>query len=169
MDIRIRAMDDAADRAGFTCGVEALDAWLRQQAGQAQRRRLASVWIASPAAHPERIAGYYSLAPWQVAFEDCPEDLRRGLPRYPIPVILIARLAVASDRQGKGLGGILLVDALQRAGAASGLVPVQAVLVHAKDERAAGFYAHYGFQRFPRQRFVLFLPMATAARLASAR
>ncbi len=166
MEIRIRVLDDEHDRAGFTCGVEALDHWLCRQAGQAQRRRLASVWVASLPDKPECVVGYYSLAPWQIAFEECPEEVRRGLPRYPIPAVLIARLAVARAYRGRGVGGVLLVDALMRANAASTLVPVQVILVHAKDEHAARFYEHYGFRRFPGQPNVLFLPIGSAARLA---
>ena len=169
ISVSIRALDDTADRGRFTCGVEALDGWLRRQAGQAQRRRLASVWVASPKTRPETLLGYYSLAPWQVAFEECAEKLRRGLPRYPVPVTLIARLAVAASEQGKGLGGILLVDALRRAHSASESVPVHAVLVHAKDESAAGFYGHYGFLPFPRQRFWLYLPMGSVNALIAGR
>lgn len=157
--VAIRRLDDEADRGGFRSGAEALDRWLLEQAGQAMRRRLASVWIASPEGEPATIAGYYSLAPWQIAFETCPDAIRRRLPRYPIALTLIARLAVAAELRGRGLGGILLVDALRRAWTASLLVPVQAVLVHAKDERAAGFYRHHGFLPFPNEPSHLFLPM----------
>jgi GNAT superfamily N-acetyltransferase len=163
--VSIRTLDDEADRGGFRSGVEALDLWLHQQAGQAVRKRLASVWIASREGQPEIVVGYYSLAPWQVAFQRCPEELKRRLPEYSIPMTLIARLAVAAEHQGQGLGGILLVDALNRAWSASKLVPVQAVLAHAKDERAAGFYRHHGFLPFPNERFHLFLPMESVGLL----
>jgi GNAT superfamily N-acetyltransferase len=163
VNVHVRSLDDQADRDGFDCGVDALDDWLRNQAGQAQRKRLASVWIASPVEDPARVVGYYSLAPWQVAFERCPAALRKRLPHYPLAVSLIARLAVTRQWQGQGWGGFLLVDALDRARRASDLVPVQAVVVHAKDERVAALYERYGFVPFPAQPLHLYLPMESVA------
>ncbi len=165
MRIVIRSLDGRADRTGFRSGVPALDEWLERQAGQAQQKRLASVWIASPPDQPELVLGFYSLAPWQIAFEDCPGELRKRLPRYPIQVSLIARLAVAIGHQGKGLGGILLLDGLKRAWIAGETLPVQAVLVHAKDDRAAEFYRRYGFKPFPNRPLHLYLPMGTVEAL----
>jgi GNAT superfamily N-acetyltransferase len=161
----VRRLDETANRAAFDSGVPALDDWLRNQAGQAERKRLASVWIATPAGDPARILGYYSLAPWQIAFEDGPPILRKRLPRYPLAVTLLARLAVARSAQGRGLGGELLVDALLRSYEASETVPVQAVVVHAKDASVAGWYARHGFLPFPDRPLHLFMPMATVAAL----
>jgi len=163
MKLTLRALDPEVQLADFNCGVPALDQWLRRQARQAQRKRLASVWIAFPAEEPDGMVGYYSLAPWQVAFEDCPEVLRERLPRYPLHVTLIARLAVASAHQRQGIGGMLLADALKRAWQADRTVPVQAVIVHAKDERAVDFYRNHGFLSFPQQPLHLFLPMRSIA------
>ncbi len=111
--------------------------------------------------------GYYSLAPWQIAFEQCPAALRRKLPRYPLAVTLLARLAIARPGQGQGLGGELLVDALFQSLRASRTVPVQAVVVHAKDERAARWYSGYGFTAFPERPLHLYLPIATIENLAT--
>ena len=169
MTIDVRPLDERADRANFSCGVGSLDEWLERQAGQAVRRRLASVWVAFPRDDLARVLGYYSLAPWQIAFENCPDALRKRLPRYPLHVTLIARLAVASSAQGEGLGGVLLTDALKRAWSASEIVPVQGVIVHAKDDRAAAFYRHHGFLDFPEEALHLFLPMKSIAALFSAR
>jgi GNAT superfamily N-acetyltransferase len=165
MTVAIRVLDAQADRANFDCGVPLLNEWLQHQAGQAQRKRLASVWIAVSPAQPNRVLGYYSLAPWQIAFEGCPESLRKRLPRYPVHVSLIARLAVDREHQGKGLGGVLLADALKRTWLASEAVPVQAVLVHAKDDRAAQFYRNHGFIPFPHEPHHLYLPMQSVSRL----
>ena len=136
---------------------------------QSVKKRLASVWIASPKENPETIAGYYSLAPWQIAFDSYPEKLRKKLPEYPIHVTLLARLAVANSFQGHGLGGILLINALRRAWHAAQAVPVQAILVHAKDERAAQFYQRYGLQSLPNEPLHLFMPMASVRQLLEAR
>jgi GNAT superfamily N-acetyltransferase len=165
----VRRLDERADREAFDCGVEALNDWLRHQAGQAERKRLASVWIATPLDDPAPVLGYYSLAPWQIAFEECPAALRRKLPRYPLAVTLLARLAVARAGQGQGLGGELLVDALFRSLGASQKVPVQAVVVHAKDTRAANWYTGYGFTAFPARPLHLYLPIATIEDLRRSR
>ncbi len=161
----VRSLDGAADRSSFDSGELELDRWLREQAGQAQRRKLATVWIASPLEELRAILGYYSLAPFEIRFEDCPPKLRKGLPRYPVPVTLLARLAVAKHFQGKGWGEYLLADALRRSALASRAVPSQAVLVHAKHERAAAFYRKYGFIPFTENERHLYLPMATVEKL----
>ena len=167
MRIDIRPLDERAGRSGFDSGAASLDEWLERQAGQAQRKRLASVWVASPPDDPTRVLGYYCLAPWQIAFEDCPDALRKRLPRYPIHVTLLARLAVATSVQGQGLGGVLIADALKRTWKASENVPVQGVVVHAMDDRAAAFYRHHGFLAFPNESLHLFLPMKSVAALFS--
>ena len=165
MKIAIRRLDDQADRAGFDCGVARLNDWLKSQAGQAERKRLASVWISTTPEDRRTIVGYYSLAPWQLAFEECPPGLRKKLPRYPIAVSLLARLAVARAAQGRGVGAELLVDALLRAHGASEAVPVQAVVVHAKDDGAASWYRRHGFLPFSDRPLHLFLAMDTIAGL----
>lgn len=167
MRVAIRALDDLIDRTSFRCGVGALDDWIRHHAAQAQRKRLASVWTASPEGEPAHLLGYYCLTPWQIAFEDCPETLRHRLPRYPVHVSLIARMAIAEAHQGKGIGGVLLVDGIRRAYLAGEALPVQAVLVHAKDAAAAAFYLHHGFIAFPHRPLHLFMPMSAVARSLS--
>ena len=165
MTWRIRALDEKHDRQGFGCGVEALDQWLQKQARQSVKKRLASVWVVSPEDEPTVVAGYYSLAPYQVDFDECPDKLRKRLPRYPLAMMLLARLAVSSRFQRQGLGGILLLDALNRSWRASQTVPVQAVLVHAKDENAASFYRSQGLLAFPTEPLHLYMPMASIERL----
>ena len=163
MNLRIRTLDERADRAGFGCGSDPLDAWFHRQAGQSQRKRLASVWIATTGAEPRVVVGYYSLAPWQVAFEQAPPELTRRLPKYPLAATLLARLAIDRRWQGQGMGGVLLADALRRAYAASKIIPMQLLVVHAKDENAAAFYAKHGLRPFPKAPLHLFLPMASIA------
>jgi GNAT superfamily N-acetyltransferase len=159
--LRIRALDERTDRTRFSSGSEPLDEWFHRQAGQSQRKRLASVWTAAPDAGPVVVVGYYSLAPWQIAFEEAPPALTRRLPKYPLAATLLARLAVDRRWQGQGMGGVLLADALRRVHVASRIVPVQMVVVHAKDPRAAAFYARHGFQPFPRTPLHLFMPIAS--------
>jgi GNAT superfamily N-acetyltransferase len=108
-----------------------------------------------------RVLGYYTLAAGAVAFEQLPSDAARKLPKHPVPVILLARLAVDQSTQGKGLGEELLLDAFQRALDLSSALGVHAVEVDALDDIAAAFYRRYGFTPLLDDPLHLYLPMAT--------
>lgn len=158
----IEALAPQHDRKGFSCGVFALDRYLREQAGQDIKRRAALCYVASET-DSNRIAGYYTLSAGDVALRDMPDDIARRLPRYPVvPVARIGRLAIDKDYQGKRLGAALLWDAANRALRAE--MGVVALAVDAKDEAAASFYRHHGFVLFPSQPLRLFLPLATVAK-----
>lgn len=132
------------DRAGFCCGVPVLDVYFQRQASQDMEKRAAVVYVAVEQ-RPE-VAGYYTLSQFSIDFVQLPELLARRLPRYPVvPVTLLGRLAVASAWQGKGIGELLLFDALSRSLAQSAHIASAGVVVDAKDERAASFYSRYGF------------------------
>ena len=147
-------------RAGFSCGVEALDRYLEVQAGQDVRRRIANCFVARPAQSLE-IAGYYTLSATSIATPDLPEAITRRLPRYPlVPAVVIGRLAIDRRHSGRGLGAALLFDAIRRS--ASVDAAVFAIVVDAKDESAVRFYEHHGFSRFASRPLSLYLPMATA-------
>lgn len=165
MNLTIGPLTDGHERDRFSCGVEALDRWFHEQAGQSQRKRRTTVWVATDPTQPAIPLGHYSLAPYHLAFDRAPVALRKKLPQEPLYVALIARLAVAASAKGRGLGGLLLIDAAKRALQASLQVPTHAVVVHAKDAEAASFYRHYGFLTFPDDALHLFLPMATIATL----
>src|SRR5580704_8563485 len=114
-DLRVVVLGALHDRAGFTCGVESLDRYLKTQAGQDVRRKANAVFVLSAEDAPERVLGYYTLCATSISHGEAPEPARKHIPRYPlISCTLIGRLAIAKDRQGKGLGSILLADALQR-------------------------------------------------------
>jgi len=106
-----------------------------------------------------RVVGYYALAAASVELEEAPARVKKGLARRPIPVILLARLAVALSEQGRGLGAALLRDALNRIGSAADQIGARAVLVHAKDDEAKSFYQHYDFEPSPTDPLHLFLLM----------
>jgi GNAT superfamily N-acetyltransferase len=159
----VRALDVEHDRSGFVSGVDALDRWFKEQAGQSQRKRRTTVWVITRVSAPRVPLGYYCLAPFHLAFEHCPVALRRRLPSEPIYVALIARLAVAVSARGQRLGSRLIADATERAYRASLEVPAHGVVVHAKDDDAASFYRHFGFASFPENTRHLFLPMASIA------
>jgi GNAT superfamily N-acetyltransferase len=105
---------------------------------------------------PDVVAGFYSLSAGGIAYNDAPERLSKGLPRYPVPLVVLARLAVDRRFHGRGLGAGLLADALRRTLAAAELAGVRGILVHAKDGAAKAFYEHFGFEPFPGHPFTLY-------------
>ncbi len=151
------------DRGSFTSGVESLDRYLKTQAGQDVRRKANAVFILSEVSEPAHVLGYYTLCAVAISQGDVPEAARKHVPRYPlVSATLIGRLAVAKDRQGQRLGGLLLADALRRAFDSAGTVGSSMVVVDALDEAAAGFYATHGFVRLP-DSLRLVLPMRMAS------
>lgn len=164
-DLAVVPLDDGHDRAGFTCGVESLDRYLRTLAGQDVRRRANGVFVLTDRADPGRVLGYYTLCATALPPGDVPEAARRHAPRYPlVSATLLGRLAVAKDRHGQRLGAVLLADALRRALASAGTVGSSMIVVDALDEGAAAFYAAHGFVRLP-DSLRLVLPMRMVARL----
>lgn len=106
------------------------------------------------------MAGYYTLVASQVELAEATSGVQHGASKhFPIPVCLIARLAIDRSEQGVGLGRSLLLDALQRTDRASRSVAMRAVLVHALDEKAAAFYARYGFKRASAEPLTLMVPL----------
>lgn len=157
---RIRSFDSAVDIASFRCGQPLLDEYIRRYASQDVRRNVARVFIATPEQDSHRLAGFFSLSAGSVNCSDLPEPLAKKLPRYPVPVALIGRLAVSTDFQGKGLGSILLADACQKVAHASATLAVAGIVVDAKDAAAGRFYRHFGFMTMPGQPSRLLLPAA---------
>ena len=154
---RVEVLGRAHGRDGFSCGVEALDHYLAHQAGQDVRRRVSACYVAV-AAGGGRTAGYYTLAAAGVPLTDLPEALAKRLPRYSsVPVARVGRLAVDQTFQGRKLGGVLIADAAVRA--ARSEVAVYALVVDAKDESAAAFYRHHGFERLGDQERQLVMPL----------
>jgi len=145
------------DRTDFTCGVDALDRYFREQAGQDVRRRATACFVAIEIAS-DRIAGFYTLAAGGVLLAQMPVRLAKRLPRYPtVPVARLGRLAVALAYHGLKLGGSLLWDAIERASRSE--VAVYALVVDAKDEQAESFYLHHGFVAFGDTSRSLILPL----------
>jgi ribosomal protein S18 acetylase RimI-like enzyme len=164
--IRFDLLGPAHDRAQFSCGVPALDTYLQKQARQDVRRRVAVAFVATP--DGKTIAGYYTLSQYSVELGVLPEEIAGKLPRYPlVPATLIGRLAVSAAFRGQGIGELLLMDALSRCLNGSKEVASAAVIVDAKDDRAAAFYRKYGFLELPKFAMRLFLPMATVEALFS--
>jgi GNAT superfamily N-acetyltransferase len=145
------------DRDSFDCGVPALTDYLKKYALQNQKKHAARTYVAT---RGNRIVGYYSLAYGSVSLEEASKSVKSGLPRYPIPVIHLARLAVDSTVQGRGLGAALLKDALLRAIQAAEIAGLRAILVHAKDDAAKAFYEKFGFEPSPIDAYHLFLRLS---------
>lgn len=152
------------DRAAFSCGVEALDNYLRKQAGQDLKKRAAAPFVLTP--DGEAIAGYYTLAQFAIELQKVPEELAKKLPKYPVvSATLLGRLARSLRFRGQGVGELLLMDALKRSLNSSKQVASAAVVVDAKDEHAVRFYKGYGFLALPGVERRLLLPMGTVERL----
>ncbi len=165
MGLIITPLDKLHDRKSFDCGERSLNRYLHHYAGQDARRRISRVFVAALPDAPQQVIGYYSLSAGSLDATDLPESLRRRLPGYPVPVVLLGRLAVAKSHQRQGIGSILLADALQRIVQASQAVAVYAVVVDALNDRAADFYRQFGFIPLPGQQLKLFLPMDSASSL----
>jgi GNAT superfamily N-acetyltransferase len=160
MRLIIEPLGKRHDRAGFSCGVAELDAYLKRLAGQDVRRRIAQVFVCTEEGS-EIVLGFYTLSALSIDLSALPEDYARKLPRHPVPAALIGRLAVDRSGQGKGVGRLLLADAIQRTLGASEQVAVHAIVVDAKGEAARRFYLAHGFLSLPDQPMRLFLPLTS--------
>ena len=148
----------------FDCGKPGLNDWLTRYAMQAQTSGSAKTYVI---ADGDRIAGYFSLTVGQVDSLDAPERVRKGMGNYPIPVVLLARLAVSLQDQGCGIGVGMLQDAIRRAVSIAEQAGVRALLTHPIDEEAARFYQRFGFEASPAQGQQLLLLLKDARRLLS--
>lgn len=137
----------------FESGSEALDRFLKIHALQSQRAGVAQTYVAVIG---RRVVGYHTLVVGSIVHGGAPDRLKKGIPRHPIPVVVLARLAVDTTWQGRGLGSALVVDAIRRVLQAADIAGVRAIAVHAKDDSARRFYEHLGFEPFPGQRLKLY-------------
>jgi predicted N-acetyltransferase YhbS len=148
----------------FNCGKPALDLWLARYARQAQASGSAKTFVVAAA---DRIVGYYSLTVGQVDTLDAPERVRQGMGQYPIPVVILARLAVSRADQGQGIGLAMLRDGIRRTLAIAEHAGVRALLTHPIDDDAACFYARFGFQQSPAREQQWLLLLKDARRVVS--
>jgi GNAT superfamily N-acetyltransferase len=146
----------------FDCGKEDLNRFLKRQAWSNQQANSAQTYVL---ANELAVVGYYSLAAGPVSHEEATDRVRKGLARHPIPVILLARLAVNVSLQRKGIGPALLKDALLRTAQAADTIGARALLVHATDDNAKGFYEHFTFEPSPSDPYHLLLIMKDLLRL----
>ena len=134
------ARDHAVDV--FDCGHEALNRFLARFALPNQQANASQTYVGLA---DRVVIGFYTLVVGELGYEAAPERLTKGHARHPIPVMVLARLAVSKAWHGKGAGGGLLKDAMLRTLQAADIAGIRAVVVHAKDESARAFYEHFGF------------------------
>ena len=146
----------------FDCGKEELNRFLKRQAWNNQQAHSAQTYVL---ARDLVVLGYYCLAAGSITYEEATERVRKGLARHPIPIILLARLAVDVSLQGKGIGPALLKDALLRTASAADTIGARALLVHAKDDDAKAFYEHFNFEPSPSDPYHLLLVMKDLLRV----
>lgn len=140
----------------FDCGREELNQFIRRFALTNQQAGAAQTYLALSG---EVIIGFYTLTVGEVACADAPGRLTKGLARHPVPIMLLARMAVSKDWQGKGIGAGLLKDAMRRTLQAADIAGIRAFAVHAKDDPARAFYEHFGFIPSPTDPLHLFILM----------
>lgn len=151
--LRIERLQRSHPIDDFDWGREALNRFLVQYAFSNQQAGASQTYVALT---DSAVMGYYTLVVGQVEYADAPERLKKGLARNPVPIMLLARLAIAIAWQGKGLGAGLLKDAMLRTLQAADIAGIRAFAVHAKDDQARAFYEHFGFSQLPSDPYHLF-------------
>lgn len=150
----VRKLAPVDSTEGFDCGQPALNQFLQRHALVNQKANSAQTYVCCLGTE---VVGFYSLAVGGVDPEDAPARVMKGLARHPVPVMILARLAVDRDHQGKGLGKALLKDALLRTAQAADIAGIRCLLVHAKDEAARRWYESWEFDPSPTDSYHLFL------------
>lgn len=160
----IQQLNRTHDRSVFDCGQPMLNEWLKIRAGQFDRKDLAKIFVATQSGSSV-VGGYYAISNHHIAKELLPPDHAKGLPKIEIPAVLLGRLAVDRSVQGKGLGLLLLTDALRRISDMSEQVGIRAVEVDAIDEAARQFYCKFGFRKLLDDPSHLFMPIHEVRKL----
>jgi GNAT superfamily N-acetyltransferase len=160
----IERLTDAHDRSGFSCGKAPLDEFLKKLAGQYHRRDFARTYVAVVPPDPA-VLGYYTLSAGSLDLSALPASVRKKLPRHPVPVARLGRLAVTQGAQGRNLGKARLVDALARCNRVSEQVALYAVEVEAIDDDARDFYLKYAFTPLADDPLHLYLSMKVVQQL----
>ncbi len=159
-------LDKSFDRENFDCGYLALNNFLKTKARQNQQTGFNRTFVVIKSDDVKKmVLGYYSLSMGEINLMSLPENLLKKLPKHPVPVVRMGRLAVDKSQQGQGIGHLLLVDALKRIIVAASSVGVYAVVVDAKNEDAKRFYLKYGFVQLVDESMSLFIPVETFAEL----
>ncbi|MCF7939660.1 MAG: GNAT family N-acetyltransferase [Spirochaetales bacterium] len=148
------------NREDFSCGIEALDVFLKRHALKNQKQHLSNTWIAHEK-DSTGILGFHTLSAASITCSSLPERYSKKIPRYPVPCVLLARFAVDKAYHSQGIGSYLLRDAMNKTIDISYTIGAYALIVDAKNEKARNFYEYYGFIRLPENDDSLFLPINT--------
>jgi GNAT superfamily N-acetyltransferase len=148
---------------GFTCGEELLDRFLIRFAFSSQQSNASQTWVGL---YGSEVVGFYTLVVGEVAYADAAPRLTQGLTRHPVPIMLLARLAVSVAWQGRQIGAGLLKDAMRRTLQAADIAGIRGFVVHAKDDSARRFYEHFGFAPSPTDERHLYLLIKDIRRIA---
>jgi GNAT superfamily N-acetyltransferase len=154
--VEILAFDRRFDRSSFSCGKPDLDDWLKTKAGQQERANNTRTFLAVEGL---KVTGYYATTTYRLGLDEAAEMYGVGRRTYPIPAVLLARLAVDAGFQGGGIGSKLLLHALRQIAEASRHVGFEVLVVHAIDRDAVAFYAQRGFIQFEEHELHLFMPV----------
>lgn len=157
----IEALNSSHNREEFSCGNDFLDRYFKNQIGQETRKYTTSAFVLIETTS-KKIAGYYTLSSTEIEPQNLPIEFTKRLPRYHrLPATLLGRLAIDRSFQGRGLGKVILINALSRAFQNTREIGSIALVVEAIDDQAAQYYKHFGFQSFMSKDHLLFLPMQT--------
>jgi GNAT superfamily N-acetyltransferase len=161
MDIEIVPISKKINRKDFDCGIEEFYTYLRQFAIPNDKKNIGKTFVAVENQNLNKPVGYYTVSMAQILFNELPEAIKKGLPRYPIPAMRIGKLAIDSESQGNKIGALLLKDALLRAVNISSQVALHFVVVDALNEKAKSFYLKYGFSAFEENPLTLVISLET--------
>lgn len=150
------------NRTEFSCGIQELDRYIKEQANQDVKRKITRIFVASS---NNKVVGFYTLSAMSVSRDSLTADIVKKIPKYPVPAVLLGRLAADKTYQGKHLGKALIINAIKRVLSVSLTIGVYALIVDAKNDTAASFYKHFGFIEFANNPKSLFLPLATMKNL----
>lgn len=152
--IRIEKLTRQHQVEDFACGHGQLDRFLTRFALQSQLANASQTYVAIA---ENVVVGYYTLVVGEIGYEDAPERLLKGMAHHPIPLMILARLAVKTAYQGKGIGEGLVKDAMQRTVAAAEIAGIRALAVHAKDDDARNYYERFSFESSPMDPLLLYM------------
>ena len=155
MVLKFELLEESHNRIDFDCGEKALNLYLSHFARQDIRRELARTFIIRKE-EEYKVLGYYTLCSGAIDVKDLPDNFLKKLPKYPVPIVRLARLAVDKEQQGNGYGELLLMDSLYRASLAGENIGIYGMVIEAKHEKAKQFYQQYGFQSISMNPLLLF-------------
>ncbi len=161
MNIKIIPVSKSINKKDFNCGIDDLNLYLRQFAIPNDKKNIGKTFVAVYESNKSQVLGYYTVSMAQILFNELPDLMKKGIPKYPIPAMRIGKLAVDLCFQGKNIGILLLKDAFLRAINVSSKVAIYCVIVDALNEKAKSFYIKFGFIPFEENPLTLVLPLQT--------